>query len=423
MSALFSPLTLGPLKASGRVFKSATSETRADESGCVTDDLLSFYEPIAQGGTPLIITGYLYVSEQGKAHPGQAGIDTDDKTAGLRAWAAVLKSRGGLAVAQINHAGRQIGGAKHAVSASDVREPLMGTKPRALRRDELPTVIESYAAGAERAADAGFDGVQIHCAHGYLLSQFLTPHTNRRTDDYGGTLENRARLILEIVRAVRERVGDQLAVLAKINGTDALPLRPGATTAEQVQVASWMQEEGLDAIEISRGHYESGPGMVAGRYGGFLTAQVRHGGATKLPAWRRAAGYTAAPVIERGLSLVWPAKQGFNLPQAQQFTAALEIPVICVGGFVTAEAMSSALDAGRCAAVSVARAMIADPYLYRHLREPDEQAPVCGFCNGCIARAGGTRIDCYSEEIRARRDAMLAATDNDLTITDPTARS
>lgn len=397
MSNLFSPLQLGPVTASGRVFKSATSETRADDAGRVTDDLLAFYEPIAAAGTPLIITGYLYVSEEGKAHPGQAGIDADDKIAGLREWADVLKSGGGLAVAQINHAGRQIGGARDAVSASDVREPLMGTKPRALRGDELPGIVESYAAAAERAAQAGFDGVQIHCAHGYLLSQFLTPHTNRRDDDYGGSVDNRMRLVLEVVRAVRERVGDDVAVLAKINGTDALPLRAGASTADQVRVALAVQAAGLDAIEISRGHYESGPGMVAGRYGGFVSAQVRQGGGAKLPAWRRVAGFASAPVVERGLSRAWPAREGFNLPQAEQFTAALDIPVICVGGFHTAP--------------------------YRHLQAPDPAAPVCGYCNGCIARAGGTRIDCYSDEIRARRDAMLAATDHESTTTTITARS
>jgi 2,4-dienoyl-CoA reductase-like NADH-dependent reductase (Old Yellow Enzyme family) len=407
---MFAPLALGPVKASGRVFKAATSETRADEQGGVSDELLAFYEPIARAGTPLIITGYLYVSEQGKAHPRQAGIDTDEKIAGLRELADLIHSGGGLAVAQINHAGRQIGGARDAVSASDVREPIMGTKPRALRTDELPGIVESYATAAWRAAEAGFDAVQIHCAHGYLLSQFLTAHTNRRTDEYGGTRENRMRLVLEIAAAVRARVGAGVAVMAKINGTDALPLRAGASTPDQVRVARAMQAEGLDAIEISRGHYESGPGMVAGNYGGFITAQAREGGGRKLPLWRRAVGLAVAPIAERALGMIWPAKEGFNMPQAEKFTAALEIPVICVGGFHTHAGIEQAITSGGCDAVSVARAMIADPYLYRHLRQPDPAAPVCGFCNGCIARAGGEPIDCYSERIRRQRDRMLNTT-------------
>lgn len=406
---LFDPLRLGPIRARGRVFKAATSETLAHEDGRVSDALLAFYEPIARAGTPLIISGYLYVCEQGKAHPRQAGIDDDRKIPALRELAELIHRGGALAIAQINHAGRQIGGATHAVSASDLREPLMGTKPRALRGDELPAIVEAYAAAAGRAAEAGFDGVEIHCAHGYLLSQFLTPHTNRRTDEYGGTLENRMRLVLEVVRAVRARVGDGVAVLAKINGTDALPLRRGASTDDQVRVARAMQEEGLDAIEISRGHYESGPGMVAGHFGGFVGSQVREGGGRKLPLWRRAAGLVAAPLVEQTLNRLWPAREGFNLEQAEQFRAAIRIPVICVGGFHTRSGIEHAIGTGRCDAVSIARAMIADPYLYRHLREADPEAPVCGFCNGCIARAGGRPIDCYSEPIRLRRQAMLAS--------------
>jgi 2,4-dienoyl-CoA reductase-like NADH-dependent reductase (Old Yellow Enzyme family) len=199
-------------------------------------------------------------------------------------------------------------------------------------------------------------------------------------------------------------------VIAKFNGTDALPLRAGASTDELVRVARAMQDEGRDAVEISRGHYDSGPSMVAGDYSGFLSAQVREGGAAKLATSRRVTGRTTAPVIERAMTRTWPAREGFNLPHARQFTQALEIPVICVGGFRSRDAIDAALIAD-CDAISSARAMIADPYLYQHLQRPDPAAPVCGFCNGCIARAGGRPVDCYSQPIRQRRDQMLRTLD------------
>jgi 2,4-dienoyl-CoA reductase-like NADH-dependent reductase (Old Yellow Enzyme family) len=176
----------------------------------------------------------------------QAGIDADDKKPGLREWVDLAHSGGSLLVAQLNHGGRQIVESAVAgeptVSASSVREPLFGTKPRPLRSDEIHSLVETFADAAERARDSGFDGVQIHAAHGYLLGQFLTPHTNRRTDNYGGSLDNRMRLLREVYIAIRTRVGDGYPILLKINGTDMLPLRSGATTPDLIRVAKVMRE-------------------------------------------------------------------------------------------------------------------------------------------------------------------------------------
>ena len=410
---LHSPLQIGTMTVAGRLFKSATSETRSSTDGFVTGELLEFYEPIARAGTPLIVTGNLYVSLQGKSAARQAGIDADDKKPGLRQWVALAHRHGSLLIAQLNHAGRQIATPfvpeAPAVSASAVREPLYGTKPRPLRADEIAAVVQDFAAAAERARDVGFDGVQIHAAHGYLLNQFLTPHTNRRTDNYGGSLDNRMRLLTEITGAIRHRVGDDYPVLLKINGTDALPLRRATATADYVRIARALQDEGVDAVEVSRGHYESWPYNIMGRYKGFTRAEVVEGSAAGLHRYRRLSMRAAAPLLERVAERIAPASEGFNLPLAEQFTSALSIPVICVGGFHTTEAMHAAIASGRCDAVSAARAFIADPYLFQHIRTPDPQAPVCGFCNGCIARHGGMPVDCYSSDIRRRKDLMLTA--------------
>ncbi|MGA5544934.1 hypothetical protein ACPCIR_24090 [Mycobacterium sp. NPDC051198] len=414
-SPLLTPLQIGSLTVPGRLFKSATSETRSTSDGFVTDELLEFYEPMVTAGTPLIVTGNLYVSLQGKSAVRQAGIDDDNKLPGLRSWVNQAHQGGSLLIAQLNHGGRQI--AKSAVpgqapvSASAVREPLFGVKPRPLRTDEIAGVVQDYAAAAERARVADFDGVQIHAAHGYLLNQFLTPHTNRRTDHYGGSLDNRMRLLLEVYRAIRHRVGDDYPILLKVNGTDALlPPHRGAPTAEVIRAVQVLQDEGLDAVEISRGHYESWPATILGHYGGFTRVQVTEGSATVLPRHRRLAMLAAAPLIERVVEWLAPGSEGFNLAEAQQFTARLDIPVVCVGGFHSTPAMEAAISSGRCDAVAAARAFIADPYLFEHVRTPDPFAPVCGFCNGCIARHGGKPIDCYTDHVRDRKDLMLSHT-------------
>ena len=410
-SPLLKPLRIGRLTVPGRLYKSATSETRATDEGYVTDELLEFYEPMVRAGTPLIVTGNLFVSLQSKSAGRQAGIDSDDKKPGLREWVQLAHSGGSLLVAQLNHGGRQMvrssDPGKATVSASPVRAPLYGTKPRPLHTDEIPAMVDTFATAAERAQEVGFDGVQIHAAHGYFLGQFLTPHTNRRNDEYGGSLENRMRLLREVFQAIRARVGDDFPLLLKMNGTDMLPLRKGATTAELVRVAKAMADEGIDAVEISRGHYESWPGMILGHYKGFISGQVKEGSGTKMSRRRRMTMLALAPIIERAAERLAPGGEGFNLPQAEQFTAQLDIPVICVGGFHTTKGMESAIETDRCDAVSAARAFIADPYLFKNVQTPTPGRPVCGYCNGCIARFGGKPIDCFNDEIRSQKDLML----------------
>ncbi|MFF2083552.1 NADH:flavin oxidoreductase [Nocardia sp. NPDC058176] len=426
------PLRIGTMEVTGRLYKSATSETRASDDGYVTNDLLDFYRPMVAAGTPLIVTGNLFVSRQGKSAGRQAGIDTDEKIVGLAAWARLAHSGGTKLVAQLNHGGRQVAKAapgERIVSASDVREPMYGCKPSPLRRDELPGIVDSFVRAAGRAVAAGMDGLQIHAAHGYLLSQFLTPHTNRRNDDYGGSLENRARLLLDVMAAVRAEVGDRFPILVKMNGTDDLPYRRACTTSELIRVARWLQDFGADAIEISRGHYESWPGMVQGNYRGFVYNSVTRGPLASSSRVRKAAMLAVGPVMERVAGRLRPPTEGFNLDSAAQFTEVLSIPVICVGGFHTKQGIEQAIGSGKVDAVSAARAFIADPHLYRNVvSHPTRDRPVCGYCNICIASFSTTRIDCGSEDIRTFRDAnvrRLSADELSITPADrvPTAPS
>lgn len=411
-SILFTPLSIGSLTVPGRVYKTATSETRASEDGFVSDELIAFYEPLARGGTPLIITGNIYPRRDGQSTPRMTGADADDKIPGLARLVAAVHRHGGLFFAQVSHCGRQVAtrgvGLAQAVSASAVKEPILGTKPRPLTVDEIGEVVASYAAAAERCRKAGFDGVQIHAAHGYLVNQFLTPHTNRRKDAYGGTADGRLRFLLEVFRATREQVGADYPVILKLNGSDALPARRGLKTPQMVEIARRLEEEGCNGVEISVGHYESGLPVVRGTFRRFFRGMVRHGGARHLSKPRYLALKSTWPLAALASNLLWPYREGFNLGYARELKRRLGIPVLCVGGWQNREAMERAIAGGGCDAVSSARAMIADPFLVRHLRE-GTSGPRCVFCNECAGVVGGLPVDCYHPQVRAEKDRMLAA--------------
>lgn len=409
-SLLFTPIAIGTLTIAGRLIKTATAETRASVDGFVTPELIDFYVPMAKGGTPLIITGNIYISRDGKSAPRQLGVDGDNKIAGLRQLTDAVHRHGSRIFAQLNHCGRQVvprfAGLSEAVSASAVKELVTGTMPRELTLLEIQRIVESFADAADRCKRAGFDGVQIHAANGYLMSQFLTPYTNRRTDRYGGSPDHRVNMLRDVLRAIRARVGQQFPIVVKMNGADDLPLRPGLKTHELAQIAAILEREGVDAIEVSVGHYESGMPMVRGTFGRCLRNMVR-GSMSYLPFVRRWGFRLLWPVFALLFNLLWARREGFNLQYTQVFKARVSIPVICVGGFLTRAAMEAALRDGRCDIVSAGRAFIADPLLYRHLRD-SEPGPQCVDCNACIGHLGAQPADCYHPVVRAQKDAMLA---------------
>ncbi|MFH1887496.1 MAG: NADH:flavin oxidoreductase [Pseudomonadota bacterium] len=411
-SILFTPLSIGSLTVGGRVFKTATAETRATDDGFVSDEFIEFYEPMARAGTPLIITGNLYVIETGKSTYRQPGADNEDKIPGLKRLADALHAHGTAVFGQLNHCGRQVlpktMGLDRAVSASGVRELMLGTLPRPMTEAEIAETVEAFGRSAAICKAAGFDGVQIHAGHGYLISQFLTPYTNRRTDAWGGTFVKRLRLLLEVYQSVRRHAGADYPVIMKLNGTDFLPGRPGLKNRDLVEVARIMEREGLDGLEVTVGHYESGGPMIRGTFSEFFKGMNKEGLGHKLPWLQRTGAKYAWPAMALAFGALWPPKEGFNLQYAENFKKALSIPVICVGGFQTREAMEQAILSGRCDAVSVARSMIADPYLVRHLMQ-GVSGPACNFCNGCIARAGRMPVDCYEKEVRREKDAMMEA--------------
>jgi len=409
-SVLFSPISIGPLVLPGRLFKTATAETRGTLDGFATDAVVDFYVPIARGGTPLIITGNIYVCREGKSAPLQLGADHDDKIPALARVVDAVHAQGARFFAQLNHCGRQVvprfAQSPVAYSASDVKDLLTGTKPQALTVEEIQRLVGQFADAAERCRRAGFDGVQLHSANGYLLSQFLTPYTNRRSDEYGGSMENRTRFIRQIIQAIRSRLGPDFPVIVKMNGSDWLPLRDGLHTGELVEAATLLQREGIDAVEISVGHYESGFPMVCGTFDQCLRNMLK-GSMSYLPPLRRTLLQVFRPLVTLASNLLWKGRQGYNLDYTPQFKKQLAIPVICVGGFRTREAMEAAISQGKCDAVSAGRAFIADPYIYRHLRD-NQPGPRCVDCNACVGHLGAQPAECYHPTVKAEKDAMLA---------------
>ena len=405
------PLRINGLEIAGRVFKTATTETLAEEDGTISDEYLSFYEPIAWAGTPLIITGNCYIGPSGKATYRTPGVDRDERIPGLRRFTDMVHSHGSKAMIQINHCGRQanpkVAGYDSTIAPSAVFEKTGLTRPREMTPGEIERTIEEFAAAAARGVAAGFDAVQIHMSHGYLLNEFLTPHTNRRTDEYGGSFENRLRLPRRVMRAVRERVGGDFPVAVKLNGDDLLMVKGGTGTDEFVQVALALQEDGMDAVEISCAHYESGFPMLRGRFDDFLKTYARQGQGHWFPEWRKRAVASLNRPFAAYANRKWAAQEGFNLAYAQKFTAALDVPVITVGGFNTRAAIEAAISTGATDAVSIGRAMIADPFLFKHLTEGGS-GPRCDYCNQCVARGGRQGVDCYNPALRPARQRMLA---------------
>ncbi len=260
MSKLFENSIINGMNLSNRFVRSATWEGMATAEGAVTRQLVDATAALARGGVGLIITGHAYVRPEGQASPWQIGIYKDELIPGLWEMTDAVHACEGKIVAQISHAGcfalsRLTGQPPMVVSDFDS----LTVKPprKELNARDIDEIISAFAEAARRAKSAGFDGVQIHSAHGYLLDQFLSPAFNKRRDEYGGDLQNRARIHLAIYNAIRETVGKDYPLLIKINCRDYL--ENGLDLEESLQVTQLLVDAGLDAVELSGGTFISGP--------------------------------------------------------------------------------------------------------------------------------------------------------------------
>lgn len=247
MSVLFEPYHIGSMELRNRFMRSATTSYWSDERSIVKPEIIRLYRELAKGGVGLIVKGHLHISDRGKAHIGMAGISHDYHVPKLKELTDGVHEHGGTIVAQLNHAGYN----SIVYRAGPSEYQGQGWDARALTVDEICGVVDAFGEAAGRTMEAGFDGVQIHGAHGYLVSQFLSPHANRRDDDYGGDLKGRMRLLNEVYDSIRARVGGCIPVMLKLNSDDFSP--GGLTVEESAVVAGAICKRGLDSIEISGG--------------------------------------------------------------------------------------------------------------------------------------------------------------------------
>ncbi|MDH4197910.1 MAG: NADH:flavin oxidoreductase, partial [Candidatus Aminicenantes bacterium] len=244
---LFTPVMIGHLSVPNRFVRSATAEFMAEDDGTVTPRLVELYQSLAEGEVGLIISGHAYVQPEGKAGPRQTAVYDDRFTPGLRRLAAAVHAFPSRIFLQLAHAGRQtkpkICGCEP-VGPSPVIDPSSGVLPRELSEGEIEGLMAAFVQAARRAREAGFDGVELHAAHGYLLSSFISPHTNTRQDGWGGDVVRRGRILVEILQGIKDACGPAFPVIIKLNSTDFLPT--GLTLTESIAIAVRLERHGLD---------------------------------------------------------------------------------------------------------------------------------------------------------------------------------
>ncbi|MBN1383122.1 MAG: NADH:flavin oxidoreductase [Deltaproteobacteria bacterium] len=362
MSILFTPAKIGPLELKNRFVRSATVECLASEDNRLTEKYYNVYERLAKGGVGLIIPGNYFVNSIGRAADKVLVIDRDDVIDDLRKLTDIVHRHDAKIIGQINHSGRQgnpklIG--EQPISPSDVRDATYGGKPRQMTELEIEDTIHAFGSAAGRIKKAGFDGVQINGAHGYLVNQFLSSHTNRRTDQWGGPLENRMRFISLIYEEIRKEVGADFPVLIKINCEDEIS--GGITLEESIAMSRMLEALGFNAIEVSGGIYEAG----------FVTTKG------DIPA--EVIGFMA-----ESLQKAAAFKEGYFLPQAAAIKQNVSIPIIAVGGMRRRETMERALLQGQTDLIALSRPFIRQPNLVRQMeRSPDADPINCTNCNRC----------------------------------------
>lgn len=362
---LFDDIQIGSLALRNRLVRSATAEMMADEDGRPLPQLAELYRGLARGGVGLIITGHMYVHQSGKAHPGMTGVYSDDLMPGLTKLADAVHAEGGAVAMQINHAGRQsrggllddpIGPSEH-----PAKPPRSGAREATV--DEIEMLIDAYAQAARRAKAAGFDAVQIHAAHGYLVSQFLSPLANQRTDEWGGSLDNRTRFLRSVITAVREQVGREFAVLAKLGLRDES--EDGLSLEESVTIVGKLRKWGLDAVEISGGLAETGTFNIASEI---------------------------AP----------DNNEAYFRPWAQAARDVAKLPVILVGGMRSLATMEDVLESGDAQLISMCRPLICEPDLPNRLATGTQTASACVSKNRCWPRKDEIGISCKCEGVVRR---------------------
>ncbi len=370
MSKLFETCEINGMKLANRFVRSATWEGMAADDGACTPKLIDLMAELAKGGVGLIISSHAYVSPEGQAGPWQVGVYDDKLIPGLEAMATAIHENGGKIVIQLAHAG-YFANAKltgQTPMAPSNAEGFAKGPRQEMTADEIQGVVKAYGAAAKRAQTAGFDGVQIHGAHGYLLSQFLSPAFNQRKDEYGGDIRNRTRALIEVLREIRQVVGKDYPVLVKMNCQDFI--ENGLQPEDSLQAGKMLVENGIDAIELS---------------GGVLI-----GG--KLSPSR--------------MGIKSEEKEAYFQNEARTFKREVNVPLILVGGNRSFQVAERIVNEGVADYISLCRPLIREPDLVNRWKSGDLSKAACVSDNMCFEPAmKGDGIYCLTEEREKKRNS------------------
>lgn len=368
MSILFEEMKIGKLELQNRFIRSATYDGCADKTGQVSEKQIQLFSDLADGGIGLIVTGITYVHPSGQSLPFQNSLAADDCIPGFKRLTAAVQDRGGKIAVQIYHAGRErarfLGTQdEQAMAPSVVKDdPYFLEDHRSMTEDEIWEIVHSFGDAARRAREAGFDAVQIHGAHGFLMSQFLSPITNLRNDEWGGSLENRLRFHRETYKDIRGKVGEDYPVLIKIGVQDGFP--GGLEFGEGKEAARLLAQWGFDALEISqglRGKQFEGTEFRTGI--GSLEDEAYFGG--------------------------W----------CKEIKETVKVPVMMVGGLRTFELMEEVVQKNETDFVSLCRPFIREPAIINSWKSMNRGKAKCISCNGCLlALRKGEPLSCIQEK-------------------------
>ncbi len=377
MSLVFTQHKIGKLEVKNRFVHSATFECMASETGEVTEALIKRYRRLAQGDIGLITPGYMFIDPRGQAFKFQIGIHRDEMIDGLKELVGAVHQNGGKIMFQIAHGGRQvpkklIGDAPLAPSSKG-RDPVSLNKARKMGEPDIREVIQAFADAAGRAAEAGADAIQLHCAHGYLINEFLSPFFNDRRDDWGGSDERRFRFLREIILAAKKSVPDDMPILVKLNTNDYTP-KKGITPELAKKYVEWLVDLSIDGVELSCGTYYTFHTVR----GDIPLKELAHG----LPRWMR----PIAKLQFKKLATHCKFEEAYNLGAAKVIKPVLgDIPLLLVGGLRRLSQIEALIEENSADFISMSRPFNREPSLVKRFKGGKATEASCISCNKCFA--------------------------------------
>ncbi len=390
MPALFDQTQIKGMELKNRLVRSATGEGMADKDGFPTDDHFDLYKRLAQGGVGLIITGLTYVSRDGKTD-GLNGIDKDEQIPKYRELVDLAHENDAKIAMQIAHCGSQTTAEMiktQPIAPSAVKEKTMFVEPREMTEQDIERVIEDFGEASRRVKESNFDAVQLHGAHGYLISEFLCPHTNRRKDKWGGSIENRIRFVKEIYNLCRKKVGSDYPILIKMNAYDNM--KKGLKKKEGVIMAEMMADLGFDGIEISCGIADDGGSSIRGDLPIEAILEI-------MPMYKNKSALFKFIMKHFGEKLIKPVpfSQAFNRDVAKEIKSKVNIPIFLVGGLIDPAVMEDVIEKEDADYISLSRALVNNPKFPNKIKAGSRELSKCIHCNLCLYSLFSGPLKCH----------------------------